>query len=440
MKPLILIILTAFLTGCARDSAAPENRTVIRYWEKWTGFEAEAMRAVVDDFNASQDRIWVEYSSISQIERRLMLAIAGGVPPDLAGVWAKSLPVYAENNALTPLDGFAAEHDLDAEHYTEVFWRMGFHRGRLWGLPSTPASVALVWNKKLFAEAGLDPDQPPRTLEELEVFNEKLTVWNEDGSLQRAGFLPAEPGWWNELWGWWFGGQLWDGEQITADAPGNLEAFRWIESYTQRFGARNLMAFRSGFGNFASPQNPFFTGRVAMVTQGPWIYNFIRNYAPEDFEWGAAPFPGVRADEEPVAIVESDMLIIPAGAPHPEEAFEFIAYVQSQPAMEKLCLGQRKFSPLRETSEDFLAAHPNPQIGTFLEIARSERADYIPPLTVWNQYSNELRQAFDRVWTGVSDAETALAEVQETLQPIYEHRERRWSRVAPKIEQQWETP
>ena len=439
----MLAVLAAVLCSCSdAGSGRGAGRTVIKYWEKWTGFEADAMRAVVDDFNASQSRIFVEYSSVSQIDRRLMLATSGGVPPDVAGIWSKSLPVYAENNALTPLDKFAGEAGVSRDRYIDVFWKMCSYRGHLWALPTTPGSLALIWNKKLFREAGLDPERPPQSIAELEQFNEKLVKRRPDGSLASLGFLPAEPGWWNEIWGWWFGGELWNGrDAITANSPGNIAAFQWIESYPRRFGSRDLLALRDGFGNFASPQNPFFTGRVAMVLQGPWIFNFIKNFAPPDFEWGVAPFPSADpARFQNVTQVESDVLVIPAGAKHPKEAFEFIQYVNSQKPMEKLCLGQRKFSPLRECSDGFFQKHPNPRIGEFLELAKSPNARFVPQLTVWTLYSNDMTQAFGRVWTGKAGAGEALDDVQQHVQQAFGHQQKRWDRISGTLAKEWNKP
>jgi len=63
------------------------GRVVVDYWEKWSGFEAEAMQSVINDFNRSQDRIEVRFLSISPIDVKLMLAASAGNPPDLAGIW-----------------------------------------------------------------------------------------------------------------------------------------------------------------------------------------------------------------------------------------------------------------------------------------------------------------------------------------------------------------
>lgn len=441
LKFLLSGILLFSLAGhpLAADEDLRAGRVVVKYWEKWTGFEADAMKQVVDDFNASQDRIFVDYNSVSQIDRRLMLATAGGVPPDIAGIWAAQLPAYAENNALTPLDTLAREAGVSAADYIPIIWELCNHRGHLWALPSTPTTIALIYNKKMFREAGLDPERPPRTIAELEEFNKILTRQAPDGRLLTVGHLPEEPGWWSVMWGYWFGGELWDGDRaVTATDPANIEAFRWVESYPQRFGARNLLGMRDGFGNFASPQNAFFTGRVAMILQGVWIYNFIRNYAPEDFEWGVAPFPAVNDTTlKDTTIVEGDLLVIPKGAKHPREAFEFMRYVNTQGPMEKLCLGQRKFSPLKETSEGFFAAHPNPYIKTFLELAKSPNARLSPRLMTWAEYSADMRNAVGRIWSGKADTITALNDVQERQQKTFDRRLERWDRISPTLYQLW---
>ncbi len=435
----LAVAMAIALTACGGKPDPTTGRVTVRYWEKWVGFEADAMRVVVDDFNASQDRIFVDYSSVSQMDRRLMLAISGGVPPDVAGVVGKGLPAYAENNALIPLDRLAQRHGIARGQYIDAIWDICTYRGHLWALPTTPACLALIWNKKMFRASGLDPEQPPRSIAELEQFNDKLTRRNADGHLVVCGFLPSEPGWYDDIWSWWFGGKLWDGDRtITADAPPNVAAYNWIASYPQRFGAADLLSFRDASGNFASPQNPFFTGRVAMVLQGPWIYNFLKQYAAPDFEWGMAAFPSVEGDGLPnVTMVETDALVIPTGAKHPEEAFEFIRYVNSRGPMEKLCLGHQKFTPLRECSPEFFQRHPNPYITRFLELAKSPHAHFIPQTTAWPIYSNDMAQAFDRIWAGQVGAQAALGQVRQHVQRIADRQHERWDRVASQRLEKW---
>ena len=162
-------LVAAVAGGCLRSRPEHPGRVTVTYWEKWTGFEGEAMQATVDAFNRSQPRIFVKLLTISQVDQKMILATAGGVPSDVAGLWSYNVNVYADQNALLYLDQYCARAEISREDYIPCYWEMCRHRGHTWALPSTPASVALHWNKQLFREAGLDPERPPTTIEQLDA-------------------------------------------------------------------------------------------------------------------------------------------------------------------------------------------------------------------------------------------------------------------------------
>jgi multiple sugar transport system substrate-binding protein len=188
--------------------------------------------------------------------------------------------------------------------------------------------------------------------------------------------------------------------------PANLEAMRWVRSYTEEYGVEAIKVFTSGFGSFSSPQAAFFSGRVAMVLQGVWLNNYINQYAP-GMDYGAAPWPRATDHEHPYTVVEADMLVIPRGARHPKEAWEFIKYVNSHnqqarsreelTGMELLCYLQEKNSPMREWSPFFTEQHPHPYINVFRELAESPRADHAPQIGVWQEYQRELGNMIERI-------------------------------------------
>jgi ABC-type glycerol-3-phosphate transport system substrate-binding protein len=256
--------------------------------------------------------------------------------------------------------------------------------------------------------------------------------------LVQVGHLPTQPGWWMPQWVYWFGGRLWDGDRaITANSPEMLQTFQWLRQAPEKFGVENLRSFGASFGNFASPSDPFLAGQVAMVLQGVWMYNFISKFAPH-LEWAAAPFPAKDPARFPrVTLAECDVLLIPKGAPHPKEAFEFIRYVNSPAPMEKLCLGQRKFSPLVKVSDRFLRDHPNPHIGTFMDLARSPNAQTVPRLTVWAEYNDELNVAADRVISLEATPQAALDQVQQRIQWRLDRVMRRWDAVKAERWREW---
>jgi len=413
------LVVLGFWALFRPDPAPADNKIHVRYWEKWSGFEEEAMRKVVDAFNRKQDRIHVDMLSVSQVNHKMLLATAGGNPPDVAGVWDYDVVVFADYNAIRPLDAFAGRDGVTKEDYLPAYWDLCTHRGQTFALPTTPASVALHWNRKLFKEAGLDPDTPPKTLDELDAMSEKLTKRDAGGGIIQSGFLPAEPLWWNWAWGYWFGGRLWDGQdRITLLTPENLRAFQWVKGYADRLGPEDLQVFQSGFGNFSSPQNAFLSGKVAMVMQGVWMANYINNNNPA-LDWDAAPFPppADRPDLANATPVGLDVLVIPTGAKRPNEAWEFVKYVQSQEGMEMLCDAQWKHSPLSKVSERFYRQHKNKRIKLFYDLAASKNTFSWPRVGIWREWQDEMKSGFEQIWTNGQEPETALRYVESRMQP-----------------------
>jgi len=467
MRIVLLVVVAFCVAGLATwqigrptRAESADGPVVIDYWEKWTGIEAAAMQGVVDDFNKSQHRIFVRMLGTSAIDQKLMLAISAGRPPDVAGLWSHTVNVYAEKGALLPLDRMAANAGVRREDYVPVLWELCSHKGFLWALPTVPSSLAMHWNRAAFRNAGLDPDRPPLSIAELDDIAEKLTVVNvvENGrtvqkrfteltpaqrdshafEIVRLGFSPGIPGFWNPMWGTWFGGRLWDGKRaITSDAPANVAAFEWFQSYVRKYGVDNLRAFASSFGNFASPQDPFLSGKVAIVLQGVWMQNFIEKYAPK-LDWDAAAFPSIDPKRlGDTTIVESDVLVIPKGSAHPREAFEFARFVNRQAEAEKLAIGQRKTSPLAKVSADFYDRHPNPHARLFAKLIQSPNAVYVPRCAVWNEYSDEMTAAVDRISSLSSSPAEALAEVRQRMQWKLDRVNRRWDAVGAARVDEW---
>ncbi len=460
---LSFVFLAAGLVGCARPAGgnAAGRRVVVSYWEKWSGFEADAMQAIVDDFNRSQDRIEVRFLSVSEVDTKLLLAASSGHPPDVAGLWSENIPDFSEKGALTPLDGGLAAAGLGPEHYIPVYWELCRHRGFTWGLPTTPGCVALFYNKRLFRAAGLDPERPPRTIAELDSMSRRLTVVEIERAgrrvrvsfadlspeeregrhftLLQVGHLPQDAGMYTSEWGFWFGARYYDGaRRILANDAGSVAAYQWLRETAQAYGVDNVRDFGGSFGISQSGQSAFLGGYEAMVVQGPWWPNFIRKYAP-GLEWGVAACPaaGGVGGGASLTVAQADVVVIPRGAEHPREAFEFIRYLQRQDVAEKLARSQQKFTALSDVSEGFLANHPNPAIRLFISLARSPGARALPRLSIWHEYNAEMAVAAVRVLNLSYTPAAALAEVQERVQWKLDRIERRWDAVGTERMAEW---
>lgn len=425
---IIFLGLVAFLVWTSENMATsnpPDGKIHVTYWETWTAFEFDAMKAIVDDFNASQSRVHVDILSTADIENKTMMSISAGVPPDVAGLMAADVAHFSDDHALMPLDDFCRSTNIKGADYIPVYWDMGSYNGHVWTLPSVPSSTGLFYNRKLLGEAGL-PEEPPKTIEDLDRYDKAITKI-EDGRLKVAGYIPVEPGWWNWAYGYYFGGRLIDNAgRLTAYSSENVKALDWLANFSKRDGASALQSFKQGFGNFSSPQNAFMDGEVAMEIQGVWMDNFIHKFRP-DLDWWVGPFPHpeTRPDLANVTMVDENVLGIPVGARHPKEAFEFIAFVQTQKEMEKLCSGQWKYSPLQSVSDGFWKGNPNPTAKFFYDISKSPNAVPPPKLGDWPEYQDELNSAIDGVTLLTQTPDEALKHAQEQMEPKYaQYRER----------------
>ena len=455
------VALLAF--GPRSTEPLPEDRVIVEYWEKWTGPEQQQMQQIIDEFNDSvgrEKKIFVHYMSTAAINQKTLVATAAGTPPDIAGLWDSNIVPYAAEDALEPLEEMAAQHGIVDGTYKKVYWDACHYDGHLYALVSTPACVGLLYNRLAFEQAsaelraaGLDPNRAPRTLEEMDRYADVLTRKDAAGRVHRAGYFPLEPGWYIAYTWMWFGTDIWDAQtgKLKLTDPKVIAAYDWIASYTRKLGPAAANEFRGGLGNFDSPQNGFLVDYVSMEQQGPWMANYIEHLRPDlqrlkwpreiernkplverrqNYAWAFAPFPSAVPGLEGVTYATFDALVIPRGAKHKTEAFEFIAYVNRQDVMEKLNTMHCKNSPLANVSREFIEHHPNPYIQVFEDLANSPNARGVPQIPTWPEIFDDLQAIGQAMSVGRVSAGDALSAAEGRLQASLDnyfekHRQRR---------------
>lgn len=404
----------------AARRARRSGRVVLDYWEKWTDVEGRAMQRVVDDFNASQSKLYVRYLVTGTIHQKALISIAGGDPPDVIGMYSSNVPTYAEANAALPLDELARDAGLRLDDYAAGMRKVMLHAGAWWATVNTGGTLAMYYNKEMFREVGLDPEKPPRTVRELNEAHKKLVRRDEAGNITRVGHIHPEPGWWSWIWGYFFGATMWDQatDRCMADEPRNVEAYRWMQQTAAELGHDAVERFRTGLGPYGTPKQGFVRGEVGMVMQGPWLANQLVAFAPQ-LDYGVAPVPveeSIYDEGAPVAMVDTDVLMIPRGVKRPEASMEFIAYTQRQEVVEYLATAHCKGSPLRKVSEGFLQNHANRGVRLHTELANSARAFVAPTTPAWAEMKDVLDTTADSIWKGNVQVEARLKSTRERCQ------------------------
>lgn len=308
----------------------------LTYWHGWTEQWEEMVQFVVDQFHQKQSRIRVNpvvvpvgsQEQASEFLAKLTGAIASGNPPDIVTLFGSTaIPTLASEEAIVALDDIEGA-DLPAVQawMDPNVYKLGQFQERTYGLSYWAGCYSLLTNSTHLEEAGLDPEQGPTTIADLDAYAAELTLRRDDGAIERMGFLPSVENF--ELWGTVFGGSFYDPatNAITANDPKLVEALTWYRTYAETYGASEVAAFREGLASErGGALDPFLAGKFSMQDQGPWKLGDIKKFGDPNFRYGVVPPP--RAGEEPRANwTWGDIQIIPRGSKDPAAAAEFVKF------------------------------------------------------------------------------------------------------------------
>ncbi|QOR48085.1 extracellular solute-binding protein [Trueperella pecoris] len=332
----------ASLAGCSTDA-----RKDVRF----TFSKREAisfMQDVVNDYNASQDRYRINLDS-SGVDV-VSASFVRGNPPDLMlANYNFEVARFIERCALSDLSSTDAASTADLATFGTLMAQYGECEGRISALPYSVMSSAVIYNKQIFADQGLEV---PRTWDELIAVAEHLKAAGIDP------FYATFKDDWTVGQGWFdyaAGGSIdvvkfFDkvraaGDKVGPDSPASfqkdfaepMEKMTTLVSYTNRDAASRGY----GDGNLAIAQ-----GKAAMYLQGPWAFSEIAKSAP-DLELGTFPLPMTNDPEDLAVRVNIDLAaMIPVNAREPEGARDFLEYLYQPDIIQAYNASQLGFTPL----------------------------------------------------------------------------------------------
>ena len=358
---LLAAVAAGALSGCARNAG---KRVKVVVWGVQLSEETQIEAACIREFERRNPGIKISMLSMgagAMNPQKLMTAIVGRTPPDLIFQDRFTIGDWASRDTFRPLNDLIERdrgkpYGVRREDYYDACWREANYRGKTYAIPAGTDDRCLYYNCEAFREAGLDPDRPPRTWEELRACAVKLTAYNKDGTFKQAGFIPNFGNSWLYLYSWQNGGELMspDGKTCTMDNPYTVEALDYMTSvYDALKGAEKLDAYQRGFAALPPEMDPFLIGRVAMKIDGDWFLQSIARYRPGmDFAVAPAPVPSARLRGEGRFKGEPPFITwaggfswaIPRGAKRVDEAWEFVKWMQSPEAMLIGCAAQDRYN------------------------------------------------------------------------------------------------
>ncbi len=421
----LIALAVTCLPGVTKAASKEEAKVVLRFWNQLSFDPVKSIiQGIVDDFNDRHPTIHVETLHSSQLPQKLLTAVAGRVPPDVCIYDRFRVANFAQRGALERLDELVRVQGVRSEDFFQVCWNECLYDGRLYAVPFNTDVRVLFYNKRMFRDAGLDPERPPRTWDELRRYSERLTTRNDDGSLQTVGFVPFINfgNTWLYLFIWQNGGEILseDGRTALIDSSENVAALEWCRDFVDFYGANNLRSFQASTA--VKELEPFFVGRTAMLGEEVWMLTRIKRYA-QDLDYGMAPLPWPESGRR-ASWSGGFSMIVPKGTAHPEEAAEFIAHMTSREIQQSF--GESAFQlPANRMAVDS-EFYQKPEWSAFIN--EMEHSRYRPTSPAGAFIWDELSRAWESgAGGGMEPAEAlrrARRNVQGELDRIHAHEAR----------------
>jgi multiple sugar transport system substrate-binding protein len=403
---LVTALSLAPLLAAAGCGANAGGKTTVRFTYLWTGPEGKAMEKIIADFNASQSKIEVKGVSNPDQQSQLAAMASASSSFDVSDSFGSNVGAWAAKGVLEPLDSYLAKDSFDTGDFVKAAMDQSRRAGKTYALPVAVHDFQLLYNKKLFTEAGIAG--PPQTTGEWAADIAKLTKV-EGGEIHQIGYANPDL----TTMAWAFGGSWFDGQhRPTPDSPGNVAAAQfYVDNVVKKYGAAAVQKFTSGFGEYASPQNPFYQGKVATIIDGEWQSAFVKQYA-SGLEWGVAPlpYPDGHPELRDTTQVSASVLFIPRNAQHKAEAWTFMKYLLDSKAMLSFTHTLANL-PARNSLLADATYQDLPQFDTWLRALKSPNTHSFDSTAVSQQYTTDLTAASDEMTLGKKTPQQALADL-----------------------------
>ncbi|QZA32801.1 ABC transporter substrate-binding protein [Hydrogenibacillus sp. N12] len=387
-----------------------------------TGPLTEIMNGLVDEFNRTHPGIRVKpvfTGNYADNTAKIVTALKGGNPPDVVISLSQDLAYLREIDAIQPFDDLFAKTDpalrFDPQDFFPAFMLNSQMEGKTWGIPFQRSTPVMYYNKTALKEAGLDPEKPPETWDEL-VDAAKKTMRRENGKVARWGVeipISGVSTWLFEALALEAGQGLYDGDptKVFVDTPAAKRAMQWLVDLSHREGV-----MPEGVIDWSAASTDFTAGKTVFLYHSTGSLSAILKQA--NFDVGVAFLPKDKQYGVPTG---GGNFYILKGIPetHKEAAWTFVQWMVSPEIAARWSI-DTGYAPVRKAATEtdrwkqYVAERPQAEVALKqLEYAHPEFAPYQRP-----QVQKIVADAIQAVLTGAATVDDAFARAQQDADRI----------------------
>ena len=399
----------------AADNATEDNaeaemnngeKTVITFWNGFTGSDRETLEALVKEYNETNDKnieVQMDIMPWDSFYQKLATALPVGEGPDILAMATERIGSYADPGALAAVDDIYSSGIVDETVVPETLKENLKYDGKYYGVPMNFATLLLYYNKTIFEEAGLDPEKAPETWEELEQYAQQIVEKTGKYGFDMA-VKDTTPMWCIMLWG--NGGDIIKDGKAVFNSPENVETVtRWAENIRdKKFGPEVLTG--------GEIDKLFESQKLAMYFCGPWATNGFTNAG---IDYGVAQAP--KGPKEQVTQANAVGMYMTSSSKNKEAVYDFFGWWNSKDTQVKWSLGTG-FPPARTDIADDERMKENPYIAEFAKPANESKM-YLQQLTNFAEVDTQaIVPAFEKILLENADVQEALDEANAVIESL----------------------
>jgi multiple sugar transport system substrate-binding protein len=411
-----VVTLLGGVAACASSSPSPSsggasgstfgvNATgTVQFWARTVS--KTLAQKLVSEFNATHKNLQVKLTltSINDDVTSLATSIRAGDPPDVVGLNDIDVPAFTKTGSF--MDLTSAIDKLPYKQYLSP-GHMGLaaYNGKQYGVPYWGDLSVLWYNKTLFKDAGLNPNDPPATyaqiLSDAQAINKLghgVNGFTFAGDCQGCLGFTVQPGIWAD------GSHLMNGgiSSQTANITGNTALQKALTLYHEIW-TQHLAPDNDRTDDGTTWGQDFVAGKIGIMPGGYGQVVDLAKPSQLGSELMDAPLPGSNGGYS--TFDGGDDFVIPAAAKNPSGAWEFIQWVLQTAQQDQYPnLGA---TPIRTDvlTPTFSAAHPLDAVAL-----KALAQGYAPPTLVYDQMFNQAGGPwFQMFTTAVYDGNMSLA-------------------------------
>lgn len=388
-------------------TATGDNQT-ITFWNVFTGSDGEILKSIVNKYNSENKKgikIEMQIMPNDTLQQKLPAAIATKTAPTMVLFGVENLATYVSSGSLEDLSDFWTTTSIDKNNFLSNVLDLSYIDGKLYGTPMQYNASYLYWNKDLFKAAGLDPEKPPKTLDELATYAVKLT---NPAKKQFGLSLPKDAFYPQFLWA--NGGDVVDlkNNKNLLNSDANLKTLTWLQDL-----AVNKKVTPTGVTGSES-DTMLQNGQIAMAMSGPWQINGLRK---NNINFGVTAVPSGSAGQASPA--GGCSYVIPKGTDSNKKAaaFDFMKYWLSDPILKEWSQknGFPVWSKTLANDTDVKNDAVLSSISKATEIGKNMDIGYSKATSL---ESDVLKPMFEKVITGGASPKDALKQASDQFDTI----------------------